>query len=78
MSIYSIFVEESFNNKKVIKRLEEKLSEINDKFDKINDKLDIILTELDIEVKEKCNKSNEDKLELNHTKRQGTGDFAYI
>lgn len=59
MSIHSIFVEESFNNKEAIKRVEAKITEISDKFNTINDKLDTILNLLNIDVKEKCDKMGE-------------------
>jgi DNA-binding Lrp family transcriptional regulator len=59
MSIHSIFVEESFNNKEAIKRVEAKLIEVSNKINITNEKLDTILNLLTVDVKEKCDKMGE-------------------
>lgn len=66
MSINSMFVEESLNNKQSVKRLETKVDELSNRLEKVsdmlestNDKLDKIMDILNVDVKEKCDKMGE-------------------
>jgi hypothetical protein len=59
MSINSIFITESINNKKSIKNLEEKVNQLNISLKEIDQKIDIIINILNKDVKDKCNKMGE-------------------
>jgi division protein CdvB (Snf7/Vps24/ESCRT-III family) len=59
MSINSMFVKESFNNKESIRRLEKKIDTLSKNLEKVNNKIDLIIEILNVDVKEKCDKMGE-------------------
>lgn len=59
MSINSIFINESINNKKSIKNLERKVDNLNISLNEIDKKIDIIINILNNDVNNKFNKMEE-------------------
>src|SRR5210317_1371158 len=59
MSINSMFVKETFNNKESIRRLEAKIDTLTKNLENVNNKLDLIIETLNVDVKEKCDKMGE-------------------
>lgn len=59
MSINSMFVKETFNNKESIRRLETKIDTLTKNLENVNNKLDLIIETLNVDVKEKCDKMGE-------------------
>ena len=59
MSINSMFVKETFNNKESIHRLETKIDKLSKHLEKLDNKLDLIIETLNVDVKEKCDKMGE-------------------
>jgi len=59
MSINSMFVKETFNNKEAIHRLETKIDKLSKHLEKLDNKLDLIIETLNVDVKEKCDKMGE-------------------